>query len=225
MKILIIEDELEILNSISNFLTQQGYNCEVAENYFTAEDKIISFEYDLIILDITLPDGNGLDLLKKLKEEHSNTGVLIVSAKDSLDDKIKGLDLGADDYITKPFHLSELNSRVNAIIRRRKFQGQSFINYEEIEIDTTAKQVKVFENPLDLTKKEFDLLLYFVINKNRVLTKEAIAEHLWGDYIDLADNFDFIYTHIKNLRKKIMNKGGKDYIQTVYGIGYKMTDQ
>ncbi len=221
MKILIIEDEKDLVNVMCQYLQKEDFICEFAVNFFEAEDKLISYNYDIVILDINLPDGNGLDLLKIIKTNKSDTGVLIVSAKDSLDDKLKGLDLGADDYITKPFHLAELNSRINSLIRRQKFEGNHTITFNEIEIDPNAKIVKVNNSPVDLTKKEFFLLLYFITNKNRVLTKESIAEHLWGDSIDLADNFDFIYTHMRNLRKKLKTKGATNYMQTIYGLGYK----
>ena len=224
MKILIVEDEKQLLASISGFLLKEGFVCEQAADFFSAEEKLAAYNYDIIVLDITLPGGSGLGLLQLLKREHPETGILIVSAKNSLDDKLKGLDLGADDYITKPFHLAELNSRINAIIRRKNFQGKNQIAFREISIDPAAKQAAVNSNPLDLTKKEYDLLLYFITNKNQVLTKEAIAEHLWGDHIDMADNFDFVYTHIKNLRKKMVKEGGNDYVKTVYGVGYKFTD-
>ena len=189
--------------------------------FFEAEDKLITYEYDVVILDINLPDGNGLELLKLIKSKNSETGVLIVSAKNSLDDKLKGLDLGADDYITKPFHLAELNSRVNSLLRRRKYEGNKNIVFNEIEIDPDAKSAVANGVTLELTKKEYFLLLYFITNKNRVLTKEAIAEHLWGDNIDMVDNFDFIYTHMRNLRKKLKISGATDYLQTIYGLGYK----
>ncbi len=221
MKILIIEDEKDLVNVMCQYLQKEDFICEFAVNFFEAEDKLISYNYDIAILDINLPDGNGLDLLKLIKTDKPDMGVLIVSAKDSLDDKLKGLDLGADDYITKPFHLAELNSRINSLIRRQKFEGNHTIIFNEIEIDPNAKIVKVNNLPVDLTKKEFFLLLYFITNKNRVLTKESIAEHLWGDSIDLADNFDFIYTHMRNLRKKLKTKGATDYMQTIYGLGYK----
>jgi len=221
MKLLIVEDELELLNSTCVYLQKEDFVCEPASNFFEAEDKLLSYNYDVVILDINLPDGNGLNLLKYVKEKSPETGVLIVSAKDSLDDKLKGLDLGADDYITKPFHLAELNSRVNSLLRRRKFEGNNNIIFEEIEIDPVAKIAMVNAKPLDLTKKEYFLLLYFITNKNRVLTKEAIAEHLWGDNIDMVDNFDFIYTHMRNLRKKLKKSGANDYLQTIYGLGYK----
>lgn len=225
MKILIIEDEIELLETISSYLQKESYVCEEAPNYSIAVEKLWVYNYDLVVLDITLPDGNGLDLLKSLKSNHPETGILIVSAKNSLDDKLKGLDLGADDYITKPFHLAELNSRINAIIRRRNFHGQTNIQFNEINIDPAARQLQVNGTQVDLTKKEYDLLLYFIINKNRVLTKDAIAEHLWEDHIDIVDNFDFIYTHIKNLRRKIEQQGGTNYVRTVYGLGYKFTDR
>ncbi len=206
------------------YLQKEDFICEFAINFFDAEDKLISYNYDIVVLDINLPDGNGLDLLKIIKTNKPDTGVLIVSAKNSLDDKLIGLDLGADDYITKPFHLAELNSRINSLIRRQKFEGNHTITFNEIEIDPNAKTVKVNNSLVDLTKKEFFLLLYFITNKNRVLTKESIAEHLWGDSIDLADNFDFIYTHMRNLRKKLKAKGATDYMQTIYGLGYKFGD-
>lgn len=221
MKLLIVEDEMELLNATSGYLEKEDFVCETAPNFFEAEDKLISYNYDVVILDINLPDGNGLELLKFIKEKSPETGVLIVSAKDSLDDKLKGLDLGADDYITKPFHLAELNSRVNSLLRRRKFEGSNEIVYKEIEIDPVAKRAIVNDVTLDLTKKEYFLLLYFITNKDRVLTKEAIAEHLWGDNIDMVDNFDFIYTHMRNLRKKLKKSGANDYLQTIYGLGYK----
>jgi len=221
MKILIVEDELELLNSTCKYLKKEEFVCEKAATYFEAEDKFISYNYDIVILDINLPDGNGLDLLKLIKKNAPETGVLIVSAKNSLDDKLTGLDLGADDYITKPFHLAELNSRVNSLIRRKKFAGNENIVFNEISVNPDAKTVFVNQNPVDLTKKEYFLLLYFIVNKNRVLTKEAIAEHLWGDSIDLVDNFDFIYTHMRNLRKKLKKEGANDYLTTIYGLGYK----
>jgi len=225
MKILIVEDETELLDSMTTYLKNEDFICESATSFFDAEDKIISFGYDIIILDLTLPDGTGLDLLKLIKEQSKKTGVLIVSAKDSLDDKLKGLDLGADDYITKPFHLAELNSRINSLIRRRNFDGDdSSIQFNEINIDPSSKAVTINGKHIELTKKEYNLLLYFVTNKNKVLTKESIAEHLWGDDIEMADSYDFIYTHMGNLRKKIKKLDGTDYLQTMYGLGYKFTD-
>ena len=224
MKILIIEDEIELLDSIASYLKNEDFMCEKASTFFEAEDKLISFNYDIILLDINLPDGNGIDLLKIIKAKSPKTGVLIVSAKNSLDDKLKGLDLGADDYITKPFHLAELNSRVNSLIRRQKFDGDETIEFNEIRINPSSKAVTVNDEPIELTKKEYNLLLYFITNKNKVLTKESIAEHLWGDDIEMADSFDFIYTHMGNLRKKIKKLGAPDYLKTMYGLGYKFSE-
>jgi DNA-binding response OmpR family regulator len=225
MKILIIEDEIELLVAICNFLTRETFICELAESYAKADDKLAIYEYDIVLLDITLPDGNGLDLLKNIKKHQKKAGIIIISAKNSLDDKIHGLDLGADDYITKPFYLSELNSRIKAVLRRKQFDGTSILAYNEISVNTESKSVTINGHAIILTKKEYDLLLFFMINKNRVLTKEVIAEHLWEDNIDMADTYDFIYTHLNNLRKKIRVAGGADYIKTLYGMGYKFTDQ
>ena len=223
MKILIIEDEKALNESIATYLTAQEYLCDIAGDYHSALDKTEYNEYDCILLDITLPDGNGLKILEQLKEDKKTDGVLIISAKNSLDDKIKGLNLGADDYLSKPFHLSELNARIAAIIRRKKFNGNSIIQFNELRIDTQSKMVSIKDNPVELTKKEYELLLYFISNKKRLISKDAIAEHLWGN--DMGGNFDFIYTHIKNLRKKLMDAGDADYIKSVYGMGYKFTDQ
>jgi len=225
MKILIIEDEIDLLLAINNFLVKENYICELAENFMKADEKLSIYEYDIILLDITLPDGDGLELLKTIKKHQIRSGVIIISAKNSLDDKINGLDLGADDYMTKPFPLSELNSRIRAVLRRRQFDGDSTLIYHEITVNTDCKAVTVNGEEVVFTKKEYDLLLFFLVNKNRVLTKESIADHLWNDNIDLADNFDFIYTHLNNIRKKIKKAGGADYIKTIYSMGYKLTDQ
>lgn len=221
MKILIVEDEKVLADSIADFLAKEGYLCEKALTYSKASEKINLYVYDCILVDITLPDGNGLKIIEELKKLKSTAGIIIVSAKNAIDDRITGLDIGADDYLTKPFHLSELNARVKSIIRRRQFNGNNEIVFNEIKINPDSKTVLVHNKPVNLTRKEYDLLLFFISNKNRVLPKEAIAEHLWGDNMDIADSFDFIYTHMKNLRKKIVELGAKDYIQTIYGMGYK----
>lgn len=221
MKILVVEDEAALSKSIVTYLKQQNYLCEVAPNFNTALEKVDSYDYDCILLDISLPDGNGLNVLKTLKEDNKTDGVIIISAKDSIDDKIAGLQLGADDYIPKPFHLSELSARIAAVIRRRRFNGGNVLVFHEITIDTVAKTVTVHQQAVDLTRKEYDLLLYFAINKNRVLSKTAIAEHLSGENADVYDNYDFIYAHIKNLKKKLGAAGSTDYLKSVYGMGYK----
>lgn len=224
MKILIIEDEAELVKSLVSYLREENYLCESAVDYNTALEKIELYDYDCILLDISLPGGSGLNLLKQLKQNNKLDGVLIISAKNSVDDRVEGLKLGADDYLPKPFHLSELSARIAAIIRRKNFNGNSLLRFNQITIDTIAKVAYSAEQPLDLTRKEFELLLYFISNKGRVISKNAIAEHLWGDEMDVANNYDFIYTHIKNLRKKLMENEGSDYIKSVYGMGYKFTD-
>lgn len=225
MKILLVEDEPELILSISEFLKKEGYICEKAGNYLNAEDKLASYQYDLIILDITLPDGNGLDLIPFVKKvQPDETRIIILSAKNSLDDKLSGLDLGADDYLTKPFYMAELHSRIQAIARRKNFNGKKELLFNEITIEVQEKQVYIHQKAITLTKKEYDFLLYLVTNKNRILTKENIAEHLWGDYIDMADNFDFVYTHMKNIRKKLLDAGCENYLKTVYGMGYKFSE-
>lgn len=221
MKVLIVEDNLELSKNIESYLSKEGNTCETAFTYYDAIDKIVSFSYDVIILDLMLPDGNGIDVIKNLHSQTSESGVVIVSAKDSLDDKLTGLDLGADDYITKPFHLSELNARVKAVYRRKNFNNKKVLECREIVIDLDACEVKVNELTIELTKKEYEILIYFISNQNRVITKQSIAEHLWGDQADYYDSFDFVYQHIKNLRKKIIKAGGGDYITTIYGMGYK----
>ncbi len=221
MKILLIEDEPELRKSIKQFLHQEGYLVESAADFAKASDKAGIYDYDCVLVDITLPGGNGLDIVKQLKKSKSKAGIIIISAKNSLDDKVAGLELGADDYLTKPFHLSELNARIKSVIRRMSFEGDKEIVFEEIKINPDAQTVLVKKKDISLTKKEFDLLVFFISNKNRVITKESIAEHLWGDDMDMADSYDFIYSHIKNLRKKLIENGAADYIHTIYGAGYK----
>lgn len=223
MKLLVIEDEKALAQSICDYLNNENFICEPAYDFNTAIEKISLYDYACIILDITLPGGNGLEILKELKKANKADGVLIISAKNALDDKVSGLKAGADDYLTKPFHLSELGARVAAIIRRKSFGGMNAVQFDELLLDLQDKTVKVNNQVIDLTKKEYELLLYFISNKNKVISKGAIAEHLWGDNMDLADNYDFIYTHIKNLRKKLLLAGSPDYINSIYGMGYKLS--
>lgn len=220
MKILLIEDEPELRKSIKQYLHQEGYIVESASDFIKALEKTKVYEYDCILVDITLPNGSGLDIIKQLKQQHSKAGIIIISAKNSSDDKIIGLDIGADDYLAKPFNLAELNSRIKALIRRRNFDGNKAIVVNEIKIIPEERTVKVNDEPIMLTAKEYDLLLFFISNKNRVVSKNSIAEHLWGDDSDQMDNHDFIYVHLRNLRKKLAEKGCTDYIQMIYGIGY-----
>jgi len=223
MKILLIEDEEALRDGIITYFTEEGNICETVGDYASALTKINIYSYDCIVLDLTLPDGDGMEILRNLKKLHKNDGVLIISARHSLDDKLSGLNLGADDYLVKPFHLSELKARVSAIVRRKSFDGNNLITFNEINIDTLAMKTTVGQNAISLTKKEYDLLVYFIANQSKVITKSALAEHLWGDEIDLSDHFDFIYTHIKNLRKKLVEVGCNDYIKSMYGVGYKFS--
>ncbi|GAB4251010.1 MAG: response regulator transcription factor [Vicingaceae bacterium] len=221
MKVLVVEDEIELNKLIYNLLMKEKFMVNTVFNYKDAFRQLIDYNFDVIILDIGLPDGNGLNLLNDIKINHPDSSIIIISAKNSLDDKLAGLDKGADDYLTKPFHLSELISRIRAIIRRKNFEGKNIFQFNELKIDIQSNAVYINNIELKLTKKEFQLLLYFISNKNRMITKDAVAEHLWGDNIDFVDNYDFIYTHIRNLRKKLTEAGCNDYIKTIYGLGYK----
>lgn len=224
MKVLIIEDEQELQQSIEKYLEYQGFVCEAATDYTTGLQKVNQYDYDCVVVDINLPNGSGLNIVKMLREIGSKSGIIIISARNALEDKLKGLELGSDDYLTKPFHLSELNARIHAIIRRRNFGGNKIISFNEISLDPEAQQVTVGGKPVELTEKEYRLLEYFVANRGRVLTKAAIASHVWGDEYDCVSQFDFIYTHIKNLRRKMMERGAEDYIKTVHGVGYRFND-
>ena len=225
MKILIVEDELALQEAIYGYLREEGYDCEGVENFNDAQEKICLYIYDCVLIDVNLPDGNGLELIPLVKNRNTNTGIIIISAREKLDDRIRGLNSGADDYIVKPFHLSELNARVYSLLRRIQFGGGQKISFRELSIQPEERRVSINNRELDLTRKEYDLLLYLISNKNRVLTKESICEYLWGDYADNSGSLDFVYTHIKNLRKKIVEKGGNDYISTVYGVGYKLSEE
>lgn len=220
MKVLLIEDELEMQESIGQYLEMEKFLVEFATNYDQAYEKIHLYEYDCVLVDITLPRGSGLDLIKEIKNRRPKTGIIIISAKNAVDDKIHGLNLGADDYLPKPFYLAELNARIKALIRRNNFEGTASIKLNEIELFPEERKVLVHEKIVVLTSKEFDLLEYFIINKNRVIQKNALVEHLWGDNADQFDNFDFIYNHVKNLRKKLIEAHCTDYLKSVYGIGY-----
>lgn len=224
MKILIIEDEPALLQSIQTYLEHQGFVCEAVSDFLTGMDKIRQYQYDCVVVDINLPYGSGLDIVKELKEIESRAGIIIISAKNALEDKLKGLELGSDDYLTKPFHLSELNARIHAIIRRRNFGGSKAVSFNEIRLEPEAQRVTVEGKEAELTDKEYRLLEYFIANQRRVLTKAAIAMHIWGDEYEQVSNYDFIYTHIKNLRKKLIDAGSGDYIKTVHGTGYRFTD-
>lgn len=203
-------------------LQQEKYVVESAVDFNTAREKLEVYQYDCILLDIGLPGGNGLLLLEELKKQNNTEGVIIVSARDSLEDKIKGLNLGADDYLAKPFHLAELSARVKSVLRRKRMEGSNYITCDNLKIDAEQRMVWINEEELTLNRKEYDVLLYLAINKNRLVNKAALAEHVWGDYIDDANSFDFIYSQIKNLRKKLKDNDAGIEIQAVYGVGYKL---
>lgn len=222
MKILIVEDEGELANDISNYLSGENYLCEIASTYQHAKEKIALYNYDCILLDLMLPNGaDGLKLLENLERHNNQQGIIIISAKNSLEDKIKGLKIGADDYLAKPFHLAELSARIYSVIRRKQFDHNNLLVQNELSVDLLAKSVKVNETIITLTKKEYDLLLLFLGNKNKVISKNALAEHLSGDIADMFENQDFVYAHIKNLKRKLTDVGCKTYLKTIYGTGYK----
>lgn len=223
MKILVVEDEQALREVVMQSLKKERYVVESASTYREALDKINDYDYDCIVLDIMLPGGSGLTLLAELKAKRKRASVIIVSAKDSIDDKVAGLDLGADDYLTKPFHLAELNARVKSVIRRKQQDGELQLSLANITIFPDRHAVSINGNALALNRKEFDLLYYFISNPNRLISKAALAESVWGDYIDQADSFDFIYSQVKNLRKKLKTAGAVPEIKAIYGFGYKMT--
>lgn len=225
MKVLIVEDERELNTTLTAYLQKEGYVVESVFDYESALFKIADYSYDCVLIDISLPKGNGLDLVKQLKQDQSNSGIIIISAKNSDDDKIAGLDLGADDYLAKPFNLAELNARIKALFRRRFSNGNSVITLNELTVKPQERIVLVNDQPVNLTAKEYELLLFFVVNKDRVISKNSIAEHIWGDNSDQLDNHDFIYVHLRNLRKKLSEKGCTDYVETIYGIGYKFNSK
>ncbi|MBN1108988.1 MAG: response regulator transcription factor [Bacteroidales bacterium] len=222
MKILVIEDEPQMMGLITQFLTEENYIVEGAHGYEAGLDKIVTYDYDCILLDIMLPDGNGLTILKKLKELGKSDSVIIISAKDSIDDKVKGLDLGADDYLAKPFHIAELNARIKSVLRRKNNSGSILVEVNNIKINIEERSVHIDDQSVDLNRKEFDILVFLALNKNRIAGKSAIAENIWGDNIDRVNDFDFIYSQIKNLRKKLISHNAGVDLVSIYGIGYKL---
>lgn len=221
MKLLIIEDERDLSQSIVSFLSSGSYLCEQAFTFNEALEKVNLYAYDCILLDLTLPGGNGLDILVEIQRQNNPAGVIIISAKDSLDDKVNGLKMGADDYLSKPFHLPELSMRIYALIRRNHFSSNNILHSNEITIDLLSKTVSIEGKEIVLTRTEYELLLFFIGNKNKVISKSALAEHLSGDIADMLDNQDFIYSHIKNLKAKLAEAGTLDCIKNIYGSGYK----
>ncbi|MDR0976231.1 MAG: response regulator transcription factor [Prevotellaceae bacterium] len=222
MKILLVEDEPRLRETICHSLLKERFVVETAADYSSALNKINDYDYDCILLDIMLPGGSGLDLLRELKKLRRSDSVLIISAKDSLDDKIAGLELGADDYLTKPFHLAELNARVKSLIRRRLAKGDTSITLGNLTLLPDNRQATVGSTDLSLNRKEYDLLYYFVVNPGRVINKMSLAESVWGDNIDQADSLDFIYSQVKNLRRKLKQADASVELKAVYGFGYKL---
>ncbi len=223
MRLLVIEDESDLLQSILEYFKQEDFRCEGVTTFYEGIERVESFDYDCIILDINLPDGNGLKLLRHLRDDKKQDGVIIISARNSLDDKVEGLLLGADDYVTKPFHLSELNARVKALIRRKYNQGASVLEVGNLQLNLLNRQIICHGEELQFTKSEFDLLAYLLNNSNRVVSRQALAEHLYGDRTDNMPSFDFVYSQIKNLKRKLKESGCDELIQTVYGLGYKIS--
>lgn len=222
MRILLVEDEKDLASSIAAYLkTNEKIDCDMADKLDRAVELCGLYDYDCFLVDIGLPDGSGLDLIKIIKAKNSRAGIIIISARDSIDDRIEGLDIGADDYLVKPFHLSELNARIYSLLRRLKQDGNNTLQLNEISINPQSREVIINNNRLELTKSEYNLLFYLITNKNQVISKTSIAEHLAGDYVDIMDSLDFVYLHMKNLRKKMIKAGSEDYIKTVYGVGYK----
>lgn len=222
MKILIVEDEPSLREILVEFLEKEQYIVESAASFSSAYSKISIYDYDCILLDIMLPDGDGLTLLKQLRTQNKAENVIIISAKNSVEDKVSGLELGADDYLAKPFHLAELKARIHSVIRRKVWQGNSFICLENVKINPDTLEAFVDDKNLDLNRKEYNILCYFMSRSNLLIDKYRLAEAVWGDHIDQVDNFDFIYAQVKNLRKKMKEAGSNIEIKAVYGIGYKL---
>lgn len=223
MKILLVEDEKDLRETVKAFLVKEKFVVECAEDYPTAVRKISEYDYDCILLDIMLPGGSGLSVLAKLKKQRKQDNVIIISAKNSIEDKVEGLELGADDYLAKPFHLAELNARIKSLLRRKKAGGDTSIILGNVTLYPDTRKVMIDEKELELNRKEFDILYYFMSNPNRLINRTALAESVWGDHIDQADSLDFIYSQMKNLRKKMKTTGSQAEIKSVYGMGYKLT--
>ena len=184
--------------------------------------KLEDYDYDCILLDIMLPGGSGLRLLERLKELRKSAGVIIISARDSLDDKVEGLELGADDYLAKPFHLAELSARIRSVIRRHQRDGQESLDAGNVRLFPDRQRVEVAGREVELVRKEYDILHYFMSRPGRMVNKATLAEAVWGDHIDQSDNFDFVYAQMKNLRRKLADAGADIELKSIYGFGYKL---
>lgn len=223
MKILIIEDEPSLREVIEREMRGEGYVVESASDFLSAETKIAGYSYDCILLDIMLPGGSGLDLLAKLRDAGRRENVIIISARDAVDDRVAGLELGADDYLAKPFHMAELVARVRSVLRRGRSGGNLNIELGNVALDPTSRRVSIAGQSIELLKKEFDILLYFMQRPDHIVDKVTLAEAVWGDYADESDNFHFVYAQIKNLRRRLAEAEATIEIRSVYGFGYKLT--
>jgi DNA-binding response OmpR family regulator len=224
MQILIVEDENSLMESMISYLEMEGFKCVQAGNYQSALDLMAKYQYICLLIDLNLPDGDGLELVKLARQNEDTPGIIIISARDAIEHRIAGLEAGADDYLVKPFHLSELVARVHSVTRRTRLQGDKFLEFGVIKVKPEERNCFVNDSLLDLTNKEFELLLYLMSNRNRVVTKESIAEYLWREYSGGYSSYEFVYTHLKNLRRKLTESGSPDYIKNIYGVGYKFTD-
>ena len=223
MQILIVEDEVPLMDSMVSYLEMEGFKCERAGDYHSALPMLDMHDYICMLIDLNLPDGDGLNLVRLARQNHAHSGIIIVSARNAIEERVKGLEMGADDYLVKPFHLSELVARVHSVARRTRMQGAEVLSFGMIRVLPEERKCFVDQQPVDLTKKELDLLLYLMSNRNRVVTKESIADYLWGEYGGGYGSYDFVYTHLKNLRRKLVDAGCPDYIRNMYGVGYKFS--
>lgn len=224
MKLLIIEDDVSLREVMCRALRSEGYVVETASTFFEAEDKIAGYNYECIMLDIMLPDGNGLTLLRHIKALDKGDRVIIISARDSIDDKVEGLELGADDYLAKPFYMAELSARIKSVLRRGNNSVSQTMSAGNIKLSVSERRAYVDDVQLTLLKKEFDILLYFMQRPNHIVDKAVLAEAVWGDHVDMVDNFSFVYAQVKNLRKKLADAGATVNIKAIYGFGYKLTE-
>ena len=223
MQILIVEDELPLMESMVSYLEMEGFKCEQATSYHAGLCSIDKHDYICMLIDLNLPDGDGLELVRLVRQNQSASGIIIISARNDLEERVKGLEVGADDYLVKPFHLSELVARIQSVARRTRTQGEEILKFGVIRVMPEERSCFVEDVQVELTRKEHELLLYLMANRNRVITKESIADFLWGEYGGGYGSYDFVYTHLKNLRRKLVDAGSPDYIQNIYGVGYKFT--
>ena len=223
MQILIVEDEVPLMDSMVSYLEMEGFKCACAADYHSALPLLDMHDYICMLIDLNLPDGDGLDLVRRARQNQATSGIINISTRDAIEERVRGLDAGADDYLVKPFHLSQLVARVHSVARRTRMQGAEVLSFGVIQVMPDERKCFIGEQPVDLTRKEMDLLLYLMSNRNRVVTKESIADYLWGEYGGGYGSYDFVYTHLKNLRRKLVDAGSPDYIRNMYGVGYKFS--